>query len=67
LLEHVHVQDSDGYADRHWLPGEGSIRWPAVFRALGALGGRPRLNIEVRDKTRLQQCAEFLEDFALAR
>jgi sugar phosphate isomerase/epimerase len=67
LLDHVHVQDSDGYADRHWIPGEGSIRWPSVFRALAALGSRPRLNIEVRDKTRLQECAAFLEDAGLAR
>jgi len=67
LLEHVHLQDSDGYADRHWIAGEGSIRWPAVFRALAALGGNPRLNIEVRDKSRLQACAGFLEEAGLAR
>ena len=37
LLAHVHVQDADGFADRHWRIGEGSISWPAVFRALGDL------------------------------
>jgi hypothetical protein len=25
MLHHVHLQDSDGYADRHWNPGEGNI------------------------------------------
>ena len=24
-LAHVHLQDTDGYADRHWAPGEGNI------------------------------------------
>ena len=47
---HVHLQDTDGYADRHWLPGEGNIRWAAVFRALGRLI-KPRLIIEVHDQT----------------
>jgi hypothetical protein len=29
-------RDTDGYSDRHWLPGDGSVRWAAVFR-----GARP--------------------------
>jgi sugar phosphate isomerase/epimerase len=37
LLAHVHVQDNDGYADRHWHPGEGSIHWRSVFAALARL------------------------------
>lgn len=32
-LAHVHLQDVDGHADRHWAPGEGEIEWTAVFRA----------------------------------
>jgi sugar phosphate isomerase/epimerase len=33
-LHYVHLQDSEGYADRYWLPGEGTIRWDGVFRAM---------------------------------
>ncbi len=36
-LGHVHLQDTDGWADRHWaLGGEGNIVWPAIFKALEA-------------------------------
>lgn len=48
LLGHVHLQDTDGLLDRHWAPGEGSIPWRAVFRALADVGGEPRLILEVR-------------------
>jgi sugar phosphate isomerase/epimerase len=67
LLEHVHIQDADGYADRHWVPGEGTIRWPAVFAAIAALRGAPRLMIEIRDKTRIRDAATFLAGAGLAR
>lgn len=48
-LRHVHLQDADGYADRHWTLGEGTINWPSVFAALGKLDSDPRLIIELRD------------------
>lgn len=66
-LDHVHVQDADGYADRHWVPGEGSIRWPSVFAAIAALGTTPRLMIEIRDKTRIRDAAAYLAKMGLAR
>lgn len=31
-LAAVHLSDNDGRADRHWLPGDGVIDWPAVLR-----------------------------------
>jgi len=31
-LAAVHFSDNDGKADRHWLPGDGVIDWPAVLR-----------------------------------
>lgn len=48
-LAHVHLQDADGHADRHWRLGRGRIRWPAVFAALAASGADPHLVLELRD------------------
>lgn len=47
LLAHVHLQDADGVADRHWACGRGSIRWHGVFKALGELQDMPRLILEM--------------------
>lgn len=67
MLEHVHLQDADGYADRHWALGDGSILWPSVFRALARLTSNPRLVIELRDKTEIGRAAEYLVKAGLAR
>lgn len=67
LLDHVHIQDADGYADRHWVPGEGAILWPSMFSAIAAGGGAPRLMIEIRDKTRIRDAAAYLARAGLAR
>jgi len=48
LLGHVHLQDNDGFLDRHWNPGQGSINWRALFRALAKIDARPRMILEVR-------------------
>jgi sugar phosphate isomerase/epimerase len=48
MLKHVHLQDTDGYADRHWAPGEGHIEWIEVFRALSALDSAPHLVLELK-------------------
>jgi sugar phosphate isomerase/epimerase len=60
LLAHVHLQDADGYADRHWVPGEGTIRWASVFSAIRQLATTPRLILELRDCARIQQAAGWL-------
>ena len=65
-LAHVHIQDSDGYADRHWAPGEGTIRWRAIFRALGRLNSNPRLIIELRDHAMVLAGAAHLAELGLA-
>jgi sugar phosphate isomerase/epimerase len=65
-LAHVHIQDTDGYSDRHWLPGDGTVRWAAVFRALGRLSGKPRLLIEVKDQINIRRGAAHLEALGLA-
>jgi len=48
MLGHVHLQDTDGFADRHWIPGEGTINWTSVFDAIATLESTPRLIVEVR-------------------
>jgi sugar phosphate isomerase/epimerase len=66
MLAHVHLQDTDGYGDRHWPPGEGNIRWPAVFRALGRLRSKPRLILELRDHSQVRAGAAHLAALGLA-
>jgi len=48
LLAHVHLQDNDGMLDRHWKPGDGSINWRTVFRALRDIDADPRLILELK-------------------
>ena len=60
LLDHVHLQDADGYADRHWAIGEGTIRWHAVFRALAKLEEQPRLIMELRNKAGIPASIGYL-------
>lgn len=51
LLGHLHLQDTDGDADRHWPPGLGKVEWYALFKALDQLEHQPRLIIETFDDT----------------
>jgi sugar phosphate isomerase/epimerase len=66
-LKHVHLQDADGYADRHWQPGDGTVNWRAVFTALATLGSNPRLVLEVRDQTQLMRGVRYLTNLGVAR
>jgi sugar phosphate isomerase/epimerase len=65
-LHHVHLQDSEGYADRHWQIGHGTIRWEAVFAALGQVASNPRLILELRDKQGVIPSARWLAERGLA-
>lgn len=67
LLEHVHIQDADGYADRHWTPGEGTIAWHAVFREIARLPQAPRVMLELRDKDKIGAAHAFLLERGLVR
>jgi len=67
MLSHVHLQDTDGHADRHWAPGEGNIQWMEVFRALSRLTSNPRLILELRDKNRVRAGADHLIGLGLAQ
>ncbi len=46
LLE-VHVSDYDGVDEKHWMPGEGVIDWPAVVGALRRIGFTGAFNYEL--------------------
>lgn len=67
LLAHIHLQDADGYADRHWALGEGTVPWRAAFEELGKLSSNPRLIMELRDKSKVQSSARWMEEIGLAR
>lgn len=67
MLHHVHLQDSDGYADRHWNPGQGTIAWPQLFRALATVTSQPRLILEVRNKETVRAGADHLIGLGLAQ
>lgn len=67
LLEHVHLQDTDGNVDRHWAPGDGAVNWFALFEALAELPQRPRLILELREPCHLPRAAAWLAGRGLAR
>lgn len=60
LLQHLHIQDTDGLLDRHWAPGDGSINWYALFAALGKLEHQPRLILEMKDKAWIKRGFDWL-------
>ncbi|MBD1547395.1 sugar phosphate isomerase/epimerase family protein [Roseibium aggregatum] len=66
-LRHVHLQDADGYADRHWTLGQGTVNWPAVFEALNNLTSEPRLIVELRDAAGIPASIAHLESLGLAQ
>ncbi|MGB3279863.1 MAG: sugar phosphate isomerase/epimerase family protein [Pseudorhodobacter sp.] len=65
-LDHVHLQDSDGFADRHWHPGDGPLNWHAIFAALHKLPQMPRLILEVNDLRHVTRGAQNLAAMGLA-
>lgn len=64
-LQHVHLQDLDGHADRHWAPGEGEIEWQAVFKALADCKSAPHLVLELRNKADIPKGFEYLKTLGL--
>jgi len=67
LLTHVHLQDADGYADRHWVLGEGTIPFAPIFAALGALKSNPRLIVEINEFGRVPEAVAHLERLGLGQ
>jgi len=60
-LGHVHLQDADGFADRHWAIGEGTICWPEIMRALKECTQSPHLILELNDSGGIIPSATYLE------
>ncbi|MBC8100744.1 MAG: sugar phosphate isomerase/epimerase, partial [Armatimonadetes bacterium] len=67
LLGHVHLQDTDGYSDRHWTIGDGKIDWRCLFAALAELPQQPRLVLELADNTDIPRAMRWFSERGLAR
>lgn len=62
----VHFSDCDGLDERHWMPGEGLIDWPAIVGALASVGYDGPLLYEVnpfRTPKSIDRRALTFEDF----
>ncbi|MBB6100130.1 sugar phosphate isomerase/epimerase [Deinobacterium chartae] len=66
LLGHLHLQDNDGGLDRHWAPGQGDIKWHALFKALQKQPHQPRMILEVAPDD-IRPAADWLAAQGLAR
>lgn len=66
-LAHVHLQDADGVADRHWALGRGNILWHGVFAALGELPVMPRLIVEMAETRDVLESARWMAAKGLAQ
>lgn len=66
-LAHVHLQDADAYADRHWAIGRGTVPWHEVFRALAELPQRPHLVLEMHDARDVRPSMRWLEEQGLGQ
>ncbi|KKB12260.1 hypothetical protein VE25_08350 [Devosia geojensis] len=65
-LAHLHVSDSDGQADRHWVPGQGQLGWASIFRELNALPQDMRLIMEFRVEDRAAAVYKRASDWMAA-
>lgn len=66
LLKHVHIQDGDGYADRHQAPGNGTINWHSVFQSLSFLESNPHLILELKNYGEIPLAFSYLSERGLA-
>jgi len=65
-LEHVHLQDADGYADRHWAIGDGIIKWKTLLQAIAEEAPETRMILELNDYSGIPASWEFLKATGLA-
>lgn len=57
----VHLADNDGRADRHWLPGDGVIDWPATLRDFPRETFTGPVTLEVVRQDEQEEPKAFLE------
>lgn len=43
----LHIQDTDGKKDRHWLPGQGIINWAQFMKDLASIDYQGGLTLEI--------------------
>lgn len=46
----THISDNDGLDEKHWMPGDGVLNWPAIIGALTDTGYEGAFVYEVRAK-----------------
>ena len=47
VMKCIHVQDTDGKVDRHWIPYQGVHNWDNVMKALAEYGYEGNLDMEI--------------------
>ena len=62
----LHLQDTDGERDRHWLPGEGRFDWQGFMKRLLKTGYTGPLMLEVQAFDRQDDLPGYLDDCASA-
>ncbi len=67
LLAHLHLQDTDGYSDRHWSIGDGKIDWKSLFDEIAIQGANPRLILELKNNDDILDATQWLNDRGLAQ
>ena len=67
MLAHVHLQDTDGYSDRHWTIGDGKVDWKSLFDEIKVQGSNPRLILELRNHDDILRATKWLKNHGLAQ
>lgn len=65
-LAHIHLQDTDGFSDRHWCVGDGNINWRAIFEEIRKQESNPRLILEI-SPDHIMRATQYLNNLGLAQ
>ena len=58
----LHINDNDGVSDLHLLPGQGTIEWPPLMKAMMAKGYSGPLMLEITGHEPPGELARLLDD-----